>query len=216
MEITDRLLDVLHYQLKPEGLTVQQPNADHAITVLRSEQPLAYIQNDGLVLYSIEAKQEISKRITPIVSQVWKMERAYQEASSMDIDAISEYRKLLDYNGCVLAARYDGEGEFTFANWLYSHDKKDVSLGHYFHQNAYSQAKEDFLIRSGLVERSEPFYLDELSVVREALLFRRLQDTELSTEDRQELDRVLHRVESDLLYIDDQLLEAEAEIEHER
>ncbi|GIQ68354.1 hypothetical protein DUZ99_01060 [Xylanibacillus composti] len=216
MEITDRLLEVLRYQLRKEGLSVKQPNPDEALIISRDEKPLAYVQDDGFVLYPAGDYQESSKRIAPLVSQVWEMERAYQEAPAMGIDSVSEYRKLLDYNGYVLATRYDGEGEFTFVNWQYTYNKSAVSLGHYFHKNAYSEAKEDFLFRSGLAEDVTSFRLDELSVIREALLFRGIQDAELSSEDRVNLDRVLHRIDALLLPIDKLLLEAEAEADRER
>ncbi|MFS0723680.1 hypothetical protein [Paenibacillus sp. 1P07SE] len=117
MEITDRLLEVLRYQLRKEGLSVKQPNPDEALIISKDEKPLAYVQDDGFVLYPAGGYQASSKRIAPLVSQVWEMERAFQEAPYMTIDSVSEYRKLLDYNGYVLAARYDGDGQFTFVNW---------------------------------------------------------------------------------------------------
>lgn len=216
MEITERLLEVLRHELSKEGLAVHQPSPDEALVISRDDQPLAYVQDDGFVLYPAGGYQESSKRIAPLVSQVWEMERTYQEAPFMTIDSVSEYRKLLDYNGYVLAARYDGNGEFTFVNWQYTFNKSAVSLGHYFHKNTYSKAKEDFLFRSGLADNVTAFRPDQLSVIREALLFRGMQDAELSSEQREDMDRVLHWIDALLPSADKLLPEAEAEATQER
>ncbi|MNC58794.1 hypothetical protein D3C75_1085490 [compost metagenome] len=133
----------------------------------------------------------------------------------MPIDSVSEYRKLLDYNGVVLAARYDGDGLFTFANWQYTYNKATVSLEHYFHKNHYSEAKADFLCRSGLADRSTTFQADELAVLREIVLFRMMHDSELQLNEREELDRVLHRVDALLPPTDNQLPAAEIEMGQE-
>lgn len=216
MEINDRLLRVLNHQLNNKELFASQPVSDEAVIVSQNDIPVAFIQEDGLLLYPYGIRPKSAKSLTLIVNQVWEMERAYQEAPAMGIDSVSEYRKLLDYNGFVLAARYDGLGQFTFVNWQYTYDKTAVSFGHYFHKNAFAEAKEDFLLRSGLVEQTDVFRVDELSVIRAALLFRSIQDNELNTEDRRDLDQVLQRIESRLRPIDNLLLEAEAEVENER
>lgn len=216
MEITDQLLEVFRYQLRKEGLSVAQPIPDEALVVSRIGIPIAYVQDDGFILYPATGKLEASKPVPPIVNQVWEMERAFQESPYMTIDSVSEYRKLLDYNGVVLAVRYDGDGQFTFVNWQYTYDKSAVSLGHYFHKNAYSEAKEDFLFRSGLTDKMTTFRSDELSVIRDALLFRGIQDEALNTEQREDMDRVLHRIETLLPPTDKPLLEADTEADQER
>lgn len=216
MEINDRLLDVLRYELRKEGLSAAHPVPDEALVVSKHGIPVAYIQEDGFIVYPALGNREDAKPVPAIVSQVWEMERAYQEAPAMPIDSVSEYRKMLDYNGIVLAARYDGDGQFTFADWQYTYDKTAVSFGHYFHKNAYAAAKEDFMFRSGLADRSTLFQPDELSVMRETLLYRGIHDTELQTEDREDIDRLLHRIDTILAPIDKLLLEAEAEADRER
>lgn len=217
MEVTDRLLEVLRYELRKESLSVHQPNRDEALVVTENETPVAYIQEDGFILYPAEGVSDSARRISPVIRHVWEMERAYQEAPAMNIDSVSEYRKLLDYNGVVLAARYDGEGEFTFVHWQYTYNKSAVSLGHYFHKNAYSAAKEDFLFRSGLADQSTTFQTDELAVIRDALLFRGIQDTGLRPEQRENMERVLHRIDTLLPPTAKPLIqEDEAEAEQER
>ncbi|MDF2923894.1 MAG: hypothetical protein K0R57_2808 [Paenibacillaceae bacterium] len=216
MEINDRLLSVLRYELRKEGLYAAHPVPDEALVVSKHGIPVAYIREDGFIIYPALDNRKDAKPVPAIVSRVWEMERAYQEAPVMDIDSVSEYRKLLEYNGFVLAGRYDGDGQLTFVNWQYTYDKSAVSLGHYFHKNAYSAAKADFLFRSGLADRFTSFRPDELSVIRETLLFRGIHDTALKSEDREDIDRVLHQMDALLEPTDKLLLEAEAEVDRER
>ncbi|OME51778.1 hypothetical protein BSK59_19845 [Paenibacillus odorifer] len=215
MEINDRLLDVLRYELEKVGLQTTPPVLDEVLLVVKGDTPVAYVQEDGFIIYSTLCNKEDALPIPTIVNQVWEMERAYQEAPVMHIDSVSKYRKLIEYNGIVLAARYDGEGLFTFASWQYTYDNNAVSFGHYFHENHYAAAKADFLYRSGLADRSILFQLDELAVIRDTLLFRGMQDSALQLKEQESLDNLLHRVDSMLTPSNEPLLVAEIEMEQE-
>lgn len=215
MEINDRLLDVLRYELDKVGLGTSAPVLDEVLLVVKDGKPVAYVQEDGFIIYSTLCNREDAKSVPTIVNQVWEIERAYQEAPAMPIDSVSNYRKLVEYNGIALAARYDGDGQFTFVNWQYTYDNNAVSLGHYFHKNHYSSAKADFLYRSGLADRSILFQLDELTVIRDSLLFRGMQDSALQLEEQKNLDHLLHRVDA-MLTPSDELLPVEGiELEQE-
>ncbi|MBW4085244.1 hypothetical protein [Paenibacillus sp. S150] len=193
-----------------------QTNPDEAFVVSYHDQPTAFIQEDGFILYPADRPKELAFRVAPIVSQVWEMERAYQEAPPMNVHSVSEYRKLLEYNRHVLAARYDGEGEFRFVTWEINAERTGLALGHYFYQNEYGKAKEDFLSRSGLAEKTTFIGPHELSVIRAALLYRGAQDRDMGVEEREDIDRLLHQIDARLLPIDELLLEAEKEADRER
>lgn len=214
MEDTNRLIQVLRFQLAEVGLTLgPQATPDDALVVLHGEQPLAFIQEGGDILYPADRPKDLSRRIGPIVSQVWEMEQAYQKAPPMNIHSVSDYRKLLQYNQHVLAARYDGDGQFTFVTWQLTYNQSAVTLGHYFSRNDYSQAKEDFLFRSGLVERTTSFQPDELAVIRTAILYWSMQDPEMGAEEHQDIERLLHRIDILLPLPDDPIPEEEADRE---
>jgi hypothetical protein len=215
MQINDRLLDVLRYEVDKVGLRTTPPVLDEILLVVKDDKPLAYIQKDGYIIYSTLCNKEDALPIPTIVNQVWEMERAYQEAPLMHISSVSNYRKLIEYNGIVLAARYDGDGQFTFASWQYMYDNNAVSFGHYFHKNHYAAAKADFLYRSGLADRAILFQLDELSIIRDTLLFRGMQDSALQLKEQENLDNLLHRVDSMLTLSNEPLLVAEIEMEQE-
>lgn len=209
-----RLHEMLRFQLGTVGLTLQpQASPEDALVVAHDEQPLAYIQEDGFILYPADRPPGLSSRIAPIVSQVWEMEQAYDEAPPMNIHSVSNYRRLLQYNQHVLAARYDGNGQFTLVTWQLAYNRSAVTLGHYFPRNRYAQAKGDFLFRSGLAERTTSFQPDELAVIRTALLYRCIQDQDMGVEEHRDSSRLLHRINT--LLPPAPLPEAEEEAERE-
>ncbi|WP_036602329.1 hypothetical protein [Paenibacillus sophorae] len=161
-------------------------------------EPLAFIQKSGEILYPADSRTALSRRIAPIVFEAWEMENVYQQALSMNIPSISSYQNLLQYNRHMLAARYDQSGQFTFVTWEFNHDQTGVTLGHYFHRNAYSQAKEDFMLRSGLLDERKWFRSDQLTLLHAALLYRSIHDHDLRYGERQEVEQLLNQIEERL------------------
>ncbi|WP_216713072.1 hypothetical protein [Paenibacillus ehimensis] len=166
--------------------------------VFHKDEPIAFIQRSGEILYPADNRTPFSRRIAPIVFEVWEMEHAYQQAPPMNLPSVANYRNLLQYNRHVLAARYDQAGQFTFVTWEYNYDQTGVSLGHYFHRNAYSQAKEDFMLRSGLLDERKWMGADQLSILHAALLYRSIHDQELPYEDKKMIEKLLNQIEVQL------------------
>ncbi|WP_044482071.1 hypothetical protein [Paenibacillus antibioticophila] len=217
MKTSDRLLEVLRYQLTEAGFILDSQNyPDDACIVFYQDDPVAYIDENGFIAYPSDSPNEFAIQVAPIVAKVWEMERAYHEASPTTIPSVSEYRKLLEYNRHVLAARYDGEGQFRFVTWETNAERTGLALGHYFHLNKYEKAKEDFITRSGLAKESNILGPHELSVIRKALLYRGAQDLNMGAEERIALDRTLLQIESILAPIEQISLENEIHGEQER
>ena len=60
------------------------------------------------------------------------------------------------------------EHGFQFVTWQYTYDRKGVTLGHYY-QNDYTGAKEDFAVRSGLIDQHKLFEPEELKEIYRVL-----------------------------------------------
>ena len=75
----------------------------------------------------------------------------YEKAAPLSMESLSgNYRCLADFNETVLAAKYNAEYGFEFVTWTKSYDGKSVCQGNYF--TDYNAAKENFAVRSGLVD----------------------------------------------------------------
>ena len=74
----------------------------------------------------------------------------------MKADGLEDgYKVLVDFNGTVLAGVQSKYGvHFVTWDWAYGHT--GVCHGHYFMEN-YAGAKQDFVIRSGLIQKEQLF-----------------------------------------------------------
>ncbi|MBU8711124.1 hypothetical protein KM924_01285 [Brevibacillus parabrevis] len=195
MEINERMKEVLQVQLSPLGLELKPENR-FPLTVLHDDQPIAYIQEDGAVHYPVDLDTTPARRIPGVIAKVWEMEQAYRQAPQLECSGVNSYKKILQYNQHLLAARYDGNGHFRFVTWQVNFDQTGVTLGHYFYRNEYEQAKEDFIKRSGLVDERKLFSKEQLSILYSALLYSRFHDINLDYADKQEIDQLIRHIEA--------------------
>ena len=73
------------------------------------------------------------------------------------------YKVLADFNGTVLAGVQSKHGvHFVTWDWAYGHT--GVCHGHYFMEN-YAGAKQDFAIRSGLIQKEQLFSTEQLTEI---------------------------------------------------
>lgn len=74
-----------------------------------------------------------------------------------------DYRILADFNGAVLAGVQSEHGvHFVTWNWDYGHT--GVCHGHYFMED-YAGAKQDFAVRSGLIQKAQLFSPEQLTEI---------------------------------------------------
>ncbi len=111
-------------------------------------------------------------------------------------DLSERYKKLAEFNNCVLAAKEvdDGRG-FEFVTWNYEND--NLYYGHYY-GNDYVGAKEDFATRSTLINEDKIFTNDELFSIS-----RCLEDTlngayKLDYDEQEILNDLLERIKSSI------------------
>lgn len=195
MEINERMKEVLQVQLSPLGLELKPENR-FPLTVLHDDRPIAYIQEDGAVHYPVDRDTMPARRIPGVIAKVWEMEHAYRQAPHLELSGVNSYKKILQYNQHLLAARYDGNGHFRFVTWQVNFDQTGVTLGHYFYRNEYEQAKEDFIQRSGLVDERKLFSKEQLYLLYSALLYSRFHDINLDYADKQEIDQLIRHIEA--------------------
>ena len=103
-----------------------------------------------------------------------------------------DYRILADFGSAVLAGHPTERG-VQFVTWEWDWDRKGVHHGHYF-QNGYEEAKRDFTMRGGLVQKGALFEPEQLAEIYRALAFVREQDESLSFGQDQELKELMEQV----------------------
>ena len=70
---------------------------------------------------------------------------------------------LADFNGTVLAGVQSKHG-VHFVTWDWAYGRAGVCHGHYFMEN-YAEAKQDFAIRSGLIQKERLFTPEQMTEI---------------------------------------------------
>ena len=86
----------------------------------------------------------------------------------MPFDSVSEYAKFYEIGNTVMGAKILSDHRIEFATWEYDYERKGVIWGHYW--NDYKAAKEDFALRSGLIDKRRIFSPEQLAILHEACL----------------------------------------------
>lgn len=102
------------------------------------------------------------------------------KASGLD----ENYKLLADFGGAVLAGHPTSHG-IKFVTWEWNFDRTGVWAGHYF-EDEYANAKRDFCMRAGLIERDQLFSKDQLTEVYRSI-HETLENTYPITAEREKL-----------------------------
>ena len=119
---------------------------------------------------------------------------AYKKAEALEVNGLIDgYKKLLEFNGYVLAMRETKYQEYEFVTWHYSPDHKSVNIGRYF--SDYENAKENMVTRSGLIDSIKLFNETELKVVYSSLIAYVGLNTEIGPQQEKAVGGVLDKIE---------------------
>ncbi|WP_156118694.1 hypothetical protein [Paenibacillus sp. FSL P4-0081] len=187
--------EVLEAELLSLGFNIQRESSS-VLSVLQKNDPIGFIHDNGEIHYPANVEAALAHLIPSIVGKVWEIETTYHNATQLGISSLGSYRSMLEYNHHVLAGRYDGDGEFRFVTWEMNNERTGFAMGHYFYRNEYEKAKDDFLMRSGLLDKGRLFETDQLSSLYAALLYRSINDSTLGYNEKQSVDHLLQKIES--------------------
>ena len=139
------------------------------LTVLWDGAPLCRITGKGSVFYRREdadtpQAEDVLYRVYEIVRNTAEYMRQMETAPVLKADGLEDgYKVLADFNGTVLAGVQSKHGvHFVTWDWAYGHT--GVCHGHYFMEN-YAGAKQDFAIRSGLIQKERLFTPEQLTEI---------------------------------------------------
>ena len=105
---------------------------------------------------------------------------------------VGDYRVLADFGDAVLAGHPTERG-VQFVTWEWDWDREGVYQGNYFYED-YEAAKQDFTVRSGLVQKDALFETEQLAEFYHALKFVREREENLSFGRDQELAELMEQV----------------------
>ena len=131
--------------------------------------PLCQLTENGGITFKPDdvkgkLRESVKNRAMEIIRNTYEYMRQMELAPFLKADGLEEKFKLLaEFNGVVFAGQHSKYG-VQFVTWDRTYDQKGVTQGHYFSDN-YAEAKRDFVIRSGLVERERLFTDQQLKTI---------------------------------------------------
>ena len=137
---------------------------------------------------------ELYHKVAPFSQMVKEYLTAIERAPLLKATALDEdFRLLAEYNGAVLAV-LDTKYGYKFATWERDYEGTGVLNGEYY-LDGYTEAKQDFAIRAGLIEKQRIFSDDQLFEI-----YRSISDTldagyDLTQKDEEKLSGIQKQIE---------------------
>ena len=163
-----RYLEEVCISLHRAGFETKPPE-DCQLPILWNDAPLCRITGKGSVYYRREdtdtpQAEDALFRIENIAAKTLEYMTAMESAPQLKASGLDgDYRILADFGGTVLAGAPSKYGvQFVTWDWAYGHT--GVCHGHYFMEN-YAGAKQDFAIRSGLIQKEQLFTPEQMTEI---------------------------------------------------
>lgn len=203
--------------LAKEGFQLDEVHTDR-LCILLDGSPLCEVTKSGGVAYRNEDIDEPERiaakdKVYEIVRITAEYMRQMEMAPFLKADGLEDgYKVLADFNGTVLAGVQSKHGvHFVTWDWAYGHT--GVCHGHYFMEN-YAGAKQDFAIRSGLIQKERLFTPEQMTEI-----YRCCADSvdgdffELTGEQEKMIRSVQHQIEECVPDLDERIRQQEEALE---
>ena len=121
----------------------------------------------------------------------------YEKSAALKAEGLSgNYRCLSEFNGMVLAAKYNDEYGFEYVTWDRTFDGKAVCQCKYFED--YDAAKENLAVRSGLVDKDKLFGAEELEWLGKCVKFTVRHNGDLKFDDCEFLEKLSEKISENI------------------
>ena len=178
-------------QLRGNDFAVSQDG--DSLNVMTTDSYSVKILENGSMRVPEDCPSDSYSQIKKITKAAFDFCSAYAKASPLKADGLSgNYRCLAEFNSTVLAAKYNEEYGFEFVTWDRTHDGKAVCNGNYY--GDYAAAKENFAVRSGLVDSDKLFDNSELEQLRNCVKFAMENDGNLHFDEYDNLQKLCEKI----------------------
>lgn len=196
-----RFFDELARRLNESGIQSKMLDTVLSLTIFLGDIHVCDVKYSGDTYGNINdpkspETEELFHQTARIASMVKEYMSAMENAPPLkasSLDPADGYRILVEYNGYVLAGRYSNFG-CMFNTWKWDYQHKALQDGHYADQY-YEDAKMDFVIRSGLVDRFRIFSDEDLTLIHKALLCYPEKDQGIPYDEEKLCDKLIRDIE---------------------
>ena len=192
----------LTLNLQREGFTVG-PVVGSLLPVDLDGKRLCVATESGSIRYrkeavSGEARSAALDKVIDIAGVTAEYMRQMEAAPVLKASGLGdEFKLLADFNGTVLAGQETKYG-VQLVTWDWSYNKTGVTRGHYYGPggaDSYTAAKQDFAMRSGLVQESALFTPEQLTEIYRSIHETLDSEYPITEERRKLLESVAEQIE---------------------
>ena len=179
---------------KLRELGIEYSDEGSHISIIKDKPDAARIYSDGHIASPVEfAASDEYPKVKKMVRLANEYCKAYANAQPLAADDLKDkYRCLAEFNETVFAAKYNAEYGFEFVVWLRTFNRNSVFQGHYF--SDYAAAKEDFALRSGLINSDRVFSEADMKKLLHCVEFALNNDEDMSYSLYQEIKALKERI----------------------
>ncbi|MFI3238759.1 MAG: hypothetical protein R3Y47_12175 [Lachnospiraceae bacterium] len=200
-EVTNHLLELLEQKIGSMGYEIKERDGNERYGSLKDiyldDEKVAVFLPNGLGFPQIPHLQEEQTKLTDFFNRFREMYYLYEHGEPLPFDSITDYHIASAFGQSILAVKLNKNHDFCFTTWDYDYERKGVCYGHYFETN-YEGAKLDFLYRSGLLDESKELKQEERAMIYDCLVYRGINDNDISFDDDQLLNKVIEKFEEAL------------------
>ncbi len=200
--------------LANEGIETA-PAQNGRLPVLLNGQPAFRVESPGFLckapgdLKTPEA-DELYYRTAPIAEMVREYMSAIEQTPILHAKDLDEnYHLLADFNGYVLAGHeMEKNYGYMFVTWQRDYDRTGVGLGHYF-IDKYAAAKEDFVVRSGLIPEKKLFTPEQFTEMYKCIKGMLEGGYELTYDSEKKLGEIREQIERVVPDVEERIAQAQ-------
>jgi len=145
---------------------------DRTLQIKLDGKPLCQVCDTGNLRYFEEdavGREKALDQVRDIASTTREYMSLLDRAPPLTADGLEDgYNLLAEFNGTVLAGYLTGYGA-QFVTWEWVHDRTSLWQGHFYGPGDgaknYDAAKRDFIVRSGLLQKSALFQPEQLTEI---------------------------------------------------
>ncbi len=146
------------------------------LEVTYNSQPFVNVTENGYLSYSdkilsAQPQREIFTRLLDEADTVREYVGIYESAPQMKAKDVKNYRKFSEFGDTVFAGMYSPKHGFMFCSWKQINDGTYVAHGDY--SPNYLNSKENFAVRSGLINKEKLFSREEAEELFKCIAFAR-------------------------------------------
>ncbi|MBD5384257.1 MAG: hypothetical protein HDR72_04585 [Ruminococcaceae bacterium] len=182
-------------QLRENDFAVS--NGGDSLNVMTTDNYSVKIFEDGSMRVPENCPSESYSQINNIMKAARDFCYTFAKAAPLKADGLSKkYRCLAEFNDTVLAENYNEDYGFEFVTWFRSSDGKSVCNGNYF--SDYDSAKENFAVRSCLINSRKLFSTEELERLGKCVDFTARHNGDLNLNDCEFLKKLNEKISDNL------------------